>query len=114
MKIFYEEDCNLELLQDKHIGIIGFGSQGHAHAQNLRDSGINLSVAEIKDGASWNKAVSAGFDVVEVPELVLKSDIIMFLAPDTSQKEIYEKSVKDNLKPKKYLLFSTKKINIFF
>ena len=48
MKVFYEEDCNLELLRDKHVGIIGFGSQGHAHAQNLRDSGINLSVAEIK------------------------------------------------------------------
>ncbi|MBT89370.1 MAG: ketol-acid reductoisomerase [Spirochaetales bacterium] len=106
MKIFYEEDCNLKLLQDKHVGIIGFGSQGHAHAQNLRDSGINLSVAELKGGPSWNKAVSAGFDVVEVPELVSKSDILMFLAPDTSQKEIYEKSVKDNLVPGKYLGFA--------
>ena len=106
MKVFYEEDCNLELLRDKHVGIIGFGSQGHAHAQNLRDSGINLSVAEIKDGPSWNKAVSAGLDVVEVPELVSKSDIVMFLAPDTSQKEIYEKTVKENLRPGQYLGFA--------
>ena len=98
MKVYYDNDCNLELIKDKHVGIVGFGSQGHAHALNLRDSGINVSVGLRKDGESWGKAVAAGLDVVEVSELVKKSDIIMILAPDTSQKGIFEESIKDNLR----------------
>ena len=105
MKVFYDKDCELNLIKDKRIGIIGFGSQGHAHALNLRDSGIDVSVGLRKDGESWGKAKATGLDVVEVDELVKKSDIIMILAPDTSQKKIYEDSIRDNIEPGKYLAF---------
>ena len=105
MKVYYEKDCNLNLLGEKHVGIIGFGSQGHAHAQNLKDSGINVSVGLRKGGESWDKAVAAGLEVLEVQDLVKKSDIIMILAPDTSQKGIFEENIKENLTPGKYLAF---------
>ena len=105
MKVFYEKDCDLSLIKDLHVGIIGFGSQGHAHALNLRDSEINVSVGLRKEGESWSKAVSAGLDVLEVSELVKKSDIVMILAPDTSQKDIYDEQIKNNLTPGKYLAF---------
>ena len=105
MKVFYEKDCDLNLIKNLHVGIVGFGSQGHAHALNLRDSGINVSVGLRKEGGSWSKAFNAGLDVLEVSELVKKSDIIMILAPDTSQKEIYDEQIKNNLTPGKYLAF---------
>ena len=105
MKVFYEKDCDLNLIKNLHVGIVGFGSQGHAHALNLRDSGINVSVGLRKEGGSWSKAVNAGLDVLEVSELVKKSDIIMILAPDTSQKDIYDEQIKNNLTPGKYLAF---------
>ena len=105
MKVFYDKDCDLGLIKNKHVGIIGFGSQGHAHALNLRDSGIQVSVGLRKTGESWKKAQATGLDVVEVDELVKKSHIIMILAPDTSQKKIYEDSIKDNIEPGKYLAF---------
>ena len=105
MKVFYEKDCDLNLIKNLHVGIVGFGSQGHAHALNLRDSGIKVSVGLRKEGGSWSKAVNAGLDVLEVSELVKKSDIIMILAPDTSQKEIYDEQIKNNLTPGKYLAF---------
>ena len=105
MKVFYEKDCDLNLIKDLHIGIVGFGSQGHAHALNLKDSNINVSVGLRKEGESWSKAVSAGLNVLEVSELVKKSDIVMILAPDTSQKDIYDKQIKSNLTPGKYLAF---------
>ena len=93
MKVFYEKDCDLNLIKNLHVGIVGFGSQGHAHALNLRDSEINVSVGLRKEGESWSKAVNAGLDVLEVSELVKKSDIIMILAPDTSQKDIYDEQI---------------------
>ena len=105
MKVFYEKDCDLNLIKNLHVGIVGSGSEGHAHALNLRDSGINVSVGLRKEGGSWSKAVNAGLDVLEVSELVKKSDIIMILAPDTSQKEIYDEQIKNNLTPGKYLAF---------
>ena len=105
MKVFYEKDCDLSLIKDLHIGIVGFGSQGHAHALNLKDSNINVSVGLRKEGESWSKAVSAGFNVLEVSDLVKKSDIVMILAPDTSQKDIYDEQIKGNLSPGKYLAF---------
>ena len=105
MKVFYERDCDLNLIKNLHVGIVGFGSQGHAHALNLRDSEINVSVGLRKEGESWSKAVNAGLDVLEVSELVKKSDIIMILAPDTSQKDIYDEQIKNNLTPGKYLAF---------
>ena len=105
MKVFYEKDCDLNLIKDLHIGIVGFGSQGHAHAFILKDSNINVSVGLRKEGESWSKAVSAGFNVLEVSEMVKKSDIVMILAPDTSQKDIYDEQIKSNLTPGKYLAF---------
>ena len=105
MKVFYEKDCDLNLIKNLHVGIVGFGSQGHAHALNLRDSEINVSVGLRKEGESWSKAVNTGLDVLEVSELVKKSDIIMILAPDTSQKDIYDEQIKNNLTPGKYLAF---------
>ena len=105
MKVFYDKDCDLNLIKNLHVGIVGFGSQGHAHALNLRDSEINVSVGLRKEGESWSKAVNAGLDVLEVSELVKKSDIIMILAPDTSQKDIYDEQIKNNLTPGKYLAF---------
>ena len=105
MKVFYEKDCDLNLIKDLHVGIVGFGSQGHAHALNLKDSNINVSVGLRKEGESWSKAVSAGFNVLEVSEMVKKSDIVMILAPDTSQKDIYDEQIKSNLTPGKYLAF---------
>ena len=105
MKVFYEKDCDLTLIKDLNVGIVGFGSQGHAHALNLKDSNINVSVGLRKEGESWSKAVSAGFNVLEVSEMVKKSDIVMILAPDTSQKDIYDEQIKGNLSPGKYLAF---------
>ena len=105
MKVFYEKDCDLNLIKNLHVGFVGFGSQGHAHALNLRDSEINVSVGLRKEGESWSKAVNAGLDVLEVSELVKKSDIIMILAPDTSQKDIYDEQIKNKLTPAKYLAF---------
>tara|TARA_B100001248_G_scaffold90706_1_gene67103 strand:- start:52723 stop:53739 length:1017 start_codon:yes stop_codon:yes gene_type:complete len=105
MKVFYEKDCDLSLIKNLHVGIVGFGSQGHAHALNLKDSNINVSVGLRKEGESWSKAVSAGFNVLEVSEMVKKSDIVMILAPDTSQKDIYDEQIKSNLTPGKYLAF---------
>ena len=105
MKVFYEKDCDLNLIKDLHVGIVGFGSQGHAHALNLKDSNVNVSVGLRKEGESWSKAVSAGFNVLEVSEMVKKSDIVMILAPDTSQKDIYDEQIKSNLTPGKYLAF---------
>ena len=105
MKVFYEKDCDIDLIKNLNIGIIGFGSQGHAHALNLKDSGMNVSVGLRKDGESWKKAELSGLEVLEVADLVKKSDIIMTLAPDTSQKEIYDNHIKDNLTTGKYLAF---------
>ena len=105
MKVFYEKDSDLNLIKNLDVCIVGFGSQGHAHALNLRDSEINVSVGLRKEGESWSKAVNAGLDVLEVSELVKKSDIIMILAPDTSQKDIYDEQIKNNLTPGKYLAF---------
>tara|TARA_A100001234_G_scaffold219805_1_gene231425 strand:+ start:49836 stop:50852 length:1017 start_codon:yes stop_codon:yes gene_type:complete len=105
MKVFYEKDCDIDLIKNLNIGIIGFGSQGHAHALNLKDSGMNVSVGLRKNGESWKKAELSGLEVLEVADLVKKSDIIMILAPDTSQKEIYDNHIKDNLTTGKYLAF---------
>ena len=79
MKVFYDKDCDLGLIKDKHVGIIGFGSQGHAHALNLRDSGIQVSVGLRKSGESWKKAEATGLDVVEVDEL---ASLVAWLASE--------------------------------
>jgi ketol-acid reductoisomerase len=106
MKIYYDNDADLNLLADKTIAIIGYGSQGHAHAQNLRDSGLNVIVGQRKGGANYDLAVEHGFDPVDAAEAAEKADLIMILVPDQHQASIYEKAVKPNLAAGKMLLFA--------
>lgn len=106
MKVYYNNDINTDILKSRKIAIIGYGSQGHAHAQNLRDSNINVIVGLREGGSSWDKARNAGFDVRSVSEAAKNSDIVMILAPDTSQKEIYDTSIHANLKAGNAIGFS--------
>src|SRR3990172_6931299 len=105
-KIFYESDANLDLIRNKTIGIIGFGSQGHAHALNLRDSGLNVMVGLYPGSKSWSKAQMAGLRVGTVEEVAHDADVIMMLAPDQVQRQIYYESVEQGLKAGKLLLFA--------
>jgi ketol-acid reductoisomerase len=105
-KIYYERNCNLKLLEGKVIGIIGYGSQGHAHAQNLRDSGCQVIVAEAKGTPGWKKAKEAGFEVLTAAEAAKKADIIVMLTPDNLQKEIYYSSIEKGLAKGKMLMFA--------
>ncbi len=105
-KIYYESDCNLKLLEGKVIGIIGYGSQGHAHAQNLRDSGCQVIVAEAKGSEGWKNAQGAGFKVLTAAEVAKETDIIVMLAPDQSQRDIYYGSIEKGLAPGNTLMFA--------
>ena len=105
-KIYYEKDSNLELISGKTIGIIGYGSQGHAHAQNLRDSGCRVLVASKPNGNGWKAALSDGFEVASVAEVAKASDIIMMLAPDTLQSQIYHESIEKSMAKGKTLMFA--------
>jgi len=104
--IYYDKDCDLKLLDGKMIGIVGFGSQGHAHAQNLRDSGCKVIIAEAKKTEGWKSAKKAGFDVMLADEMVKKADIIVMLAPDTLQQKIYCQSIEKGLAAGKTLMFA--------
>ena len=106
MKVYYNNDINSDILKSRKIAIIGYGSQGHAHAQNLRESGMNVIVGLREGGSSWDKAKNAGFEVMTVSDAAKNSDIIMILAPDTSQKEIYDNSIHANLKAGNAIGFS--------
>ncbi|MDX4034905.1 ketol-acid reductoisomerase [Aliarcobacter skirrowii] len=105
VNVFYDKDCNIELIKSKKVAMIGFGSQGHAHAENLRDSGVEVVVGLREGGSSWNKAVAKGFKVLTVAEATKIADVVMILLPDESQSEIYEKEIKPNLKAGAYLAF---------
>jgi ketol-acid reductoisomerase len=105
-KIYYENDANLELIRGKTIGIIGFGSQGHAHALNLRDSGMNVMVGLYPGSKSWQQAQMAGLRVGTVDEVARSADIIMMLAPDQIQKKIYDESIAPSLRAGKMLMFA--------
>ena len=105
-KIYYDKDANLNLLKRKLIGIIGFGSQGHAHAQNLRDSGCPVIVAELRDTQAWKAAKKAGFEVTTAAQVARKADIIVMLAPDTVQPRIYRESIEKEMTPGKTLMFA--------
>jgi ketol-acid reductoisomerase len=106
VKIYYDKDANLALLEGKVIGIIGYGSQGHAHAQNLRDSGCQVVVAEAEGSPGWKSAKDAGFKVSTADEVAREADIMMMLAPDTMQSSIYNESIKNNLSKGKMLMFA--------
>ncbi|MFC1870885.1 ketol-acid reductoisomerase [Chloroflexota bacterium] len=105
-KIYYDKDADLSLLDGKVMGVIGYGSQGHAHAQNLRDSGCQVVVAEATGTPGWKNAKEAGFEVLSAAEAAKKSDIIVMLLPDTTQKDIYNSAVKEGLAPGKMLMFA--------
>lgn len=104
--IYYDKDAKIELLKGKKIAVIGFGSQGHAHAHNLRDSGCEVIVASREGGEGWKNARKAGFRVVGVAEAVTEADIITMLAPDISQPQIYRDSVAAGLSAGKMLMFA--------
>ncbi|MBV7434277.1 ketol-acid reductoisomerase [Cardiobacteriaceae bacterium TAE3-ERU3] len=90
MKVFYDHDADMSVLQGKKVAIIGYGSQGHAHANNLNDSGVDVTVGLRKGGASWKKAENAGLTVKEVNEAVKDADVVMILLPDESIAEVYQ------------------------
>ncbi len=106
MKVYYDKDANLELIRGKNVAIVGFGSQGHAHAMNLTDSGVKVVVGLRKNGSSWKKAEAAGLEVREVAEAVKDADVIMILVPDETQGDIYRKEIAPNLKKGAYLAFA--------
>ena len=105
-KVYYDADVNLDLLQGKTVAIIGFGSQGHAHALNLRESGVNVIVAEAPGSPGWQAAEKAGVAVMETPKAAEAGDWIMILAPDEIQPVIYENQIKPYLKPGNVLGFA--------
>ena len=104
-KMYYEKDCDLSRLDGKKIAIIGYGSQGHAHAQNLRDSGCDVIVG-LRQGKSWKKAVEDGFTVMTVAEAAKAADIIMMLVNDERAADIYRESVAPNLSAGKAIAFA--------
>jgi ketol-acid reductoisomerase len=105
-KIYYDKECNLDLLKGKTIGIVGYGSQGHAHAQNLRDSGIQVIVAELEGTPGYNQAKEAGFRIVTAAEVAKEADIIVMLVSDDLQKKVYEAALAKNMKAGKLLMFA--------
>jgi ketol-acid reductoisomerase len=105
-ELFYDKDADLSLIQAKKVAIVGYGSQGHAHAQNLRDSGVEVVIA-LKDGSkSTAKAQEQGFEVKNVADAAEWADLIMILAPDQHQRGIFADSIKDKLTPGKTLAFA--------
>lgn len=105
-ELFYDKDADLSLIQSKKVAIVGYGSQGHAHAQNLRDSGVEVVIA-LKDGSkSTEKAQDEGFEVKSVADAAEWADVIMILAPDQHQRSIFNESIKDKLTPGKTLAFA--------
>ncbi|GBD12186.1 Ketol-acid reductoisomerase (NAD(+)) [bacterium HR24] len=105
-KVYYDQDADLGLLRGKKIAVIGFGSQGHAHALNLKDSGLDVVVGLYSGSKSWQKAQEAGLEVTTVDEAVRQADIIMMLAPDQNQRQIYLESVAPHLRPGQMLMFA--------
>ncbi len=105
-KIFYQEDCNLSLLEGKTIAIIGYGSQGHAHALNLKESGCHVIIGLYEGSKSWDKAVKQGFEVFTAAEAAKRADIIMILINDEKQADLYKKDIEPNLEAGNMLMFA--------
>ncbi|MFQ5880470.1 MAG: ketol-acid reductoisomerase, partial [Dehalococcoidia bacterium] len=105
-QIYYDKDADLSLLKDKTIGIIGYGSQGHAHALNLKESGCNVVVGLYPSSKSWQQAEAQGLRVATVAEVADQADIIMILTPDHTQRQLYEESIAPGLRPGKMLMFA--------
>ena len=106
MKVYYDKDADLSLIKGKNVTIIGYGSQGHAHALNLNDSGVRVTVGLRKSGASWAKAEKAGLTVAEVADAVKNADVVMMLLPDEQIATVYRDDVAPNMKPGASLAFA--------
>ena len=105
-RIFYQEDCNLSLLDGKTIAIIGYGSQGHAHALNLKESGCHVIIGLYEGSRSWKRAEEQGFEVYTAAEAAKKADIIMILINDEKQAAMYKKDIEPNLEAGNMLMFA--------
>jgi ketol-acid reductoisomerase len=106
MKVYYDKDADLSLIKGKKVTIVGYGSQGHAHALNLQDSGVKVTVALRKGGASWNKAKNAKLQVKDIPDAVKGADIVMILLPDEHHGQIYRDYIEPNMKKGAALAFA--------
>jgi ketol-acid reductoisomerase len=106
MKVYYDKDADVSLIKGRRIAIVGYGSQGHAHALNLKDSGVKVTVALRQGGASWSKAVAAGLDVRDVAEAVRDADLVMILLPDETHAEVYRQAIEPNIKRGAALAFA--------
>ena len=105
-KIYYQEDCNLSMLDGKTIAVIGYGSQGHAHALNAKESGCNVIIGLYEGSRSWAKAEAQGFEVYTAAEAAKKADIIMILINDEKQAALYKESIEPNLEEGNMLMFA--------
>jgi ketol-acid reductoisomerase len=106
MKVYYDKDADLSLVKGKKVTIIGYGSQGHAHAQNLQESGIKVTVALRKGGASWDKAKKGGVKVAEMAAAIKGADIVMVLLPDEHHAQVYKEFIEPNIKKGASLAFA--------
>ncbi|WP_430885428.1 ketol-acid reductoisomerase [Fusibacter sp. JL216-2] len=106
MKMYYDQDSSLQALEGKTVAIIGYGSQGHAHAKNLKDSGVKVVIGLYEGSKSVDKALNDGFTVTSVDEAAKRSDLVMMLIPDEKQGDVYNKSVKQGLEPGNALAFA--------
>ena len=106
MKVYYDKDADLSLIKGKNVTIIGYGSQGHAHAQNLNDSGVKVTVGLRKGGASWSKVEKAGLKVAEVAEAVKSADVVMILLPDEQIATVYKNDVEPHIRQGASLAFA--------
>ena len=111
MKVYYEKDADLNTLKDKVVAIIGYGSQGHAHAQNLRDSGVRVVVGQRPGRANWQLAREHGFEPVTAAEAAKKADLIQILVQDQYQPKVYEEEILPNLSAGKTLVFGCPRRN---
>lgn len=105
-KMYYQKDCDMEFLKDKTVAVIGYGSQGHAHAQNLKDSGVKVVVGLYKGSRSWKSAEEYGLEVMEAADAAKRGDLIIMLVNDEVQPRLYSESIQPNLKAGKALLFA--------
>ena len=106
MKVYYENDTSLDSLKNKKIAILGYGSQGHAHALNLKESGMNVCVGLRADSASRQKAMAEGLEVKSIDDASEWADVIMVLLPDQNQKKVYDEQIKSHLKEGDTLVFA--------
>ncbi len=105
-KMYYDSDADLAFLEGKTIGVVGYGSQGHAQAQNLKESGLNVIVADVPDSVNWKQAVEDGMTIMTTPELAAKADVIQILTPDELQARIYKSDIAEHMTEGKVLVFS--------